>query len=167
MKQLIKTVSFCIMLFCLESCFTQKQLVQALVNISGAPNLCVSRPISVDVSHDANNGSFKVRVTISNTNNFDVQGSLQLQIDVRTNPSTGYPDGILFFSSLTTPTGFITIPKNSTYTSKPILIDVGEEAARAGNIWNLRIHLIKPAFSGLEPVSSCNQYDYPYTVVSN
>ncbi|HEX5150938.1 MAG TPA: hypothetical protein VFW07_05790 [Parafilimonas sp.] len=159
MRKLFKITLFGIVLLSLESCITQKQLAELWVNVKGIENVCISRPINY--SFDANkNKEISVQISLSNTNSWDVTGSLN--IDVHIYDKTGAMVGLTQYPFYT---GVNLFPHNqaNAYTSPFFAVDwVGatDDAYKIGEKYKIQVrkYYIGANHSTI-PFTSCSLYE--------
>jgi len=160
MKHFIRFAAFTMLVFCLQSCFTKKQLIDTLVNAFGIDKICFSEPL--DYSFDPNNPNMiRVKVSLSNGNNYDVTGSLDIEILIRDKNNT-----VIGASGFITP--IVLFPKNQTNAYTTPFIDIVTLPLKPGEkyIIDARKYVSGASYSvSYNPFfSSCYLYHYPITL---
>ena len=144
-------------LFSLESCFTQKQIINLILNYEGIQHICVSRPINVKYDPNKPN-EVMVQATLANTNDVDVTGRLWLQAYV-----FDKNDQIIGMSQSYFQTPIVVFPKNKTnaYTSDFFKISIYTTPIQVGQTYKFQIRLYNPVNSPSQdnPFTSCTLYN--------
>jgi len=159
MKNLFIITLFGIMFFSIEGCITQRQLTELWVNVKGIENICLSRPINYSFNPDKNK-EIKVQVTLANTNNWDVTGSLNIVVYIfdKNGAIVGLTQNPFY-------TGINIFPhnKSNAYTSPDFPVDwVGNtnDAYRIGEKYKIQV---RKYYIGINhstiPFTSCSLYE--------